>query len=43
MELMQPLAIGVIGGFVLSGPMVLWAVPGLYRLLDPRGRLGAVV
>jgi multidrug efflux pump subunit AcrB len=39
-QLMQPLAIGVIGGFVLSGPVVLWVVPGLYRWLDPRGRLG---
>jgi hypothetical protein len=38
-QLMQPLAIAVIGGFVLSGPAVLLLVPGLYRLLDPRGRL----
>jgi multidrug efflux pump subunit AcrB len=38
---MQPLAIAVIGGFVLSGPAVLLLVPGLYRLLDPTGRLGA--
>jgi hypothetical protein len=36
---MQPLAIGVIGGFVLSGPIVLLVLPGLYRLLDPHGRL----
>jgi multidrug efflux pump subunit AcrB len=40
-QLMQPLAIAVIGGFALSGPAVLLLVPGLYRLLDPRGRLGA--
>ena len=38
-QLMQPLAIGVIGGFVLSGPIVLLLLPGLYRLLDPRGKL----
>jgi heavy metal efflux system protein len=40
-QLMQPLAIAVIGGFVLSGPLVLLVLPGLYRLLDPRGTLGA--
>jgi multidrug efflux pump subunit AcrB len=39
-QLMQPLAIAVIGGFVLSGPIVLLVLPGLYRLLDPRGMLG---
>jgi heavy metal efflux system protein len=39
-QLMQPLAIAVIGGFVLSGPIVLLLLPGLYRWLDPRGRLG---
>lgn len=39
-QLMQPLAIAVIGGFVLSGPIVLLVLPGLYRLLDPDGRLG---
>lgn len=33
-QLMQPLAIAVIGGFVLSGPIVLLVLPGLYRLLD---------
>jgi multidrug efflux pump subunit AcrB len=38
-QIMQPLAISVIGGFVLSGPAVLLVVPGLYRLLDPNGRL----
>ncbi len=38
-QLMQPLAVAVIGGFVLSGPIVLLLLPGLYRLLDPRGRL----
>jgi CzcA family heavy metal efflux pump len=37
-QLMQPLAVAVIGGFLLSGPAVLLLVPGLYRLLDPRGR-----
>jgi Cu/Ag efflux pump CusA len=37
---MQPLAIAVIGGFILSGPLVLLLVPGLYRLLDRRGCLG---
>ncbi|HEX5436155.1 MAG TPA: efflux RND transporter permease subunit [Gemmatimonadaceae bacterium] len=39
-ELLQPLAIAVIGGFVLSGPIALLVLPGLYRLLDPHGRLG---
>ncbi|MGI8547695.1 MAG: efflux RND transporter permease subunit [Gemmatimonadaceae bacterium] len=39
-QLMQPLAIAVIGGFVLSGPIVLLVLPGLYRLLDPHGKLG---
>ncbi|MEO6952668.1 MAG: efflux RND transporter permease subunit [Polyangia bacterium] len=39
-QLMQPLAIAVIGGFALSGPVVLLLVPGLYHLMDPRGRLG---
>jgi len=42
-QLMQPLAIAVIGGFVLSGPAVLLLVPGLYRLLDPSGRLAGSV
>jgi multidrug efflux pump subunit AcrB len=37
---MQALAIAVIGGFVLSGPIVLLVLPGLYRMLDPRGTLG---
>ena len=40
-QLMQPLAIAVIGGFALSGPVVLLLLPGLYRLMDPHGRLGA--
>lgn len=39
-QLLQPLAIGVIGGFVLSGPLVLWVLPSLYARLDPAGRLG---
>ncbi|PYQ34241.1 MAG: hypothetical protein DMF55_09925 [Acidobacteria bacterium] len=38
-QLQQPLAIAVIGGFVLSGPLVLLVLPGLYRRLDPSGRL----
>ncbi|MEJ2186042.1 MAG: efflux RND transporter permease subunit [Gemmatimonadota bacterium] len=41
-QLMQPLAIAVIGGFTLSGPIVLFVLPGLYRLLDPKGRLASV-
>ena len=39
-QLMQPLAIGIIGGFTLSGAAVLFLLPGLYRMLDPHGRLG---
>jgi Cu/Ag efflux pump CusA len=39
-QLQQPLAIGVIGGFLLSGPIVLLVLPSLYCWLDPRGRLG---
>jgi CzcA family heavy metal efflux pump len=39
-QLIQPLAIGVIGGFAVSGILVLVLVPALYALLDPRGRLG---
>ncbi|HXB54653.1 MAG TPA: efflux RND transporter permease subunit [Vicinamibacteria bacterium] len=39
-QLQQPLAIGVIGGFLLSGPIVLLVLPALYCWLDPRGRLG---
>ncbi|MEO8901384.1 MAG: efflux RND transporter permease subunit [Polyangiaceae bacterium] len=42
-QLMQPLAIGIIGGFVISGGAVLFLLPGLYRMLDPHGRLGAAV
>jgi Cu/Ag efflux pump CusA len=38
---MQPLAIAVIGGFVVSGPIVLLVLPALYLLLDPNGRLAA--
>ncbi|HEY7903197.1 MAG TPA: efflux RND transporter permease subunit [Casimicrobiaceae bacterium] len=38
-QLIQPLAIAVIGGFVLSGPLVLIALPAVYRLLDRHGRL----
>jgi multidrug efflux pump subunit AcrB len=39
-QLQQPLAIAVIGGFVLSSPLVLLILPSLYRWLDPKGRLG---
>ncbi len=39
-QLQQPLAIAVIGGFLLSGPIVLWLLPALYAWLDPHGRLG---
>jgi multidrug efflux pump subunit AcrB len=39
-QLQQPLAIGVIGGFLLSGPIVLLVLPALYCWMDPRGRLG---
>ena len=38
-QLQQPLAIGVIGGFLLSGPLVLLVLPALYGALDPSGRL----
>jgi multidrug efflux pump subunit AcrB len=38
-QLIQPLAVGVIGGFVLSRPLALLALPAIYRLLDPKGRL----
>ena len=39
-QLMQPLAIAVIGGFLVSGPVVLLLLPSCYALLDPHGRLG---
>lgn len=38
-QLQQPLAIAVIGGFVLSGFLVLVILPALYCGLDPKGRL----
>ena len=38
-QLQQPLAIAVIGGFVLSSPLVLLLLPSLYCWMDPRGRL----
>jgi multidrug efflux pump subunit AcrB len=38
-QLQQPLAIAVIGGFVLSSPLVLLILPALYAWLDPRGKL----
>ncbi len=41
-QLMQPLAIAVIGGFMLSGWIALLLVPGLYHLLDPTGKLAKV-
>ena len=39
-QLQQPLAIAVIGGFILSSPLVLLILPSLYRWLDPKGKLG---
>ena len=39
-QLEQPLAIAVIGGFFLSGFLVLAVLPALYSALDPNGRLG---
>ena len=43
-QLQQPLAIAVIGGFILSTPLVLLILPSLYCWLDPKGRLaGAAV
>jgi multidrug efflux pump subunit AcrB len=41
-QLQQPLAIAVIGGFVLSGFLVLVILPALYAALDPKGRLKRV-
>ncbi len=41
-QLMQPLAIAVIGGFMLSGWIALLLVPGLYHMLDPEGKLAKV-
>jgi len=38
-QLEQPLAIAVVGGFVLSGFLVLAILPALYAALDPKGRL----
>ncbi|MFI5179993.1 MAG: efflux RND transporter permease subunit [Thermoanaerobaculia bacterium] len=38
-QLQQPLAIAVIGGFFLSGPIVLLLLPALYAWMDPHGRL----
>ena len=38
-QLRQPLGVAVIGGFVLSGPVVLLLLPALYRWLDPQGTL----
>jgi multidrug efflux pump subunit AcrB len=38
-QLQQPLAIAVIGGFILSSPLVLLILPSLYCWLDPHGRL----
>ena len=38
-QLQQPLAIAVIGGFVLSGFLVLWVLPALYCALDPGGKV----
>jgi multidrug efflux pump subunit AcrB len=41
-QLQQPLAIAVIGGFFLSGLIVLLILPSLYAWLDPKGGLAAV-
>jgi CzcA family heavy metal efflux pump len=38
-QLQQPLAIAVIGGFLLSTPLVLLVLPSLYCWMDPKGRL----
>jgi multidrug efflux pump subunit AcrB len=38
-QLVRPLAIAVIGGFVVSGPIVLLLLPALYAFADPKGRL----
>ena len=38
-QLQQPLAIAVIGGFLLSGFLVLWVLPALYCAIDPKGQL----
>ena len=38
-QLQQPLAIAVIGGFLLSTPLVLLVLPSLYCWLDPKGKL----
>ncbi|HKB69456.1 MAG TPA: efflux RND transporter permease subunit [Thermoanaerobaculia bacterium] len=38
-QLLQPLAIAVIGGFIFSGLIVLLVLPALYAWLDPHGRL----
>ncbi len=38
-QLQQPLAIAVIGGFVLSGFLVLWVLPALYCAIDTKGQL----
>jgi multidrug efflux pump subunit AcrB len=40
-QLQQPLAIAVIGGFFLSGLIVLLILPSLYAWLDPKGSLAS--
>jgi CzcA family heavy metal efflux pump len=40
-QLMQALAIAVIGGFMFSGIIVLFLLPSLYCWLDPRGKLAS--
>ncbi len=40
-QLMQALAIAVIGGFMLSGVIVLFLLPSLYAWLDPKGKLAS--
>ncbi len=38
-QLLQPLAIAVIGGFIFSGAVVLLVLPALYGWIDPHGKL----
>jgi CzcA family heavy metal efflux pump len=42
-QLQQPLAIAVIGGFILSSPLVLLVLPSLYCWMDPKGKLAGSV
>ncbi len=38
-QVQQPLAVAVIGGFLLSGPIVLLLLPALYAWWAPKERL----